>query len=66
MDDNRWVHRPLMNWNKASLRKRKNTPEGKIFQALQQMIRVRATSPEFADLNNTKLMETGNEHVLGF
>lgn len=66
VDDNRWVHRPLMNWNKASLRKRKNTPEGKIFQALQQMIRVRATSPEFADLNNTKLMETGNEHVFGF
>lgn len=65
-DDNRWVHRPMMDWKKAALRKRKNTPEEKIFHALQQMIRVKAASPEFADLNNTKLMETGNQHVFGF
>lgn len=65
-DDNRWVHRPMMNWEKAALRNKENTPESKVFHALQRMIKVKCASPEFADLNNTRLVETGNEHVFGF
>ena len=65
-DDNRWVHRPMMNWAKAEKRKSKKSPEFAVFTALQHMIHIRKESPEFADQHNFKLVETANEHVFAF
>lgn len=65
-DDNRWMHRPAMNWENAELRHKKNSPEQRIFGALQYMISLRKTMEEFADENNTHLVETSNEHVFAF
>lgn len=65
-DDNRWVHRPKMEWQLAEKRKQKKSPQAQVFQALQHMISLRKSCPELGDHNNFKLIETSNEHVFAF
>ncbi len=65
-DDNRWMHRAAMDWPRAEKRSKKNTPEEKVFSMLKQMIKVRRSVVEFADENNTKLIEVSNEHIFAF
>jgi len=40
-EDNRWIHRPDMDWNKADLRKKQGTPEQRLFHGLKTLARVR-------------------------
>ena len=65
-DDNRWIHRPEMDWKAAEKRHNKRTHEGKVFTALQHMIALRKEITEFADENNVKLVESTNEHILAY
>ncbi len=65
-DDNRWMHRPKIDWNKAELRHRHGTPEQRIFEGLQKMIAVRKTIPAFADYNNRELLDSENPHLFTF
>ena len=65
-DDNRWMHRAAMHWPRAEKRSKKNTPEEKVFSMLKQMIKVRRSVVEFADENNTQLIEVSNEHIFAF
>ncbi len=65
-DDNRWVHRPVIDWKRAERRKRKNTPEYRIFKALASMLRIRRELPVMKDVNNIHLPDTSNEHVFVF
>ena len=64
--DNRWMHRPRMDWDKAELRNRHGTVEQRIFEGLQKMIAVRKSTAAFADYNNRTLIETGNPHLFVF
>ena len=64
--DNRWVHRPAMDWEKAEKRNDPSTTEGKIFSALQHLIAARKEIAEFQDDNNTYLFDCGNERILAF
>ncbi|MEX0685424.1 MAG: alpha-amylase family glycosyl hydrolase [Balneolales bacterium] len=43
--DNRWVHRPTMNWNKAELRKMEGTMENKLFRGMQKLVDARKDIP---------------------
>ena len=45
-NDNRWVHRPRMDWSLAALRHDDTTPAGKMFGALTHLIRVRKSLDE--------------------
>ncbi len=65
-NDNRWVHRPKMNWDKAELRKQLGSVEYKIFNALKKMIAVRKEIPAFADRNNRELINVDNPHLFVF
>lgn len=65
-DDNRWMHRPKMDWSLAKKRKDKKSPQGQVFHALQHMIDLRKKSPEMGDHNNLSLIETANDHVFAF
>ncbi|MCU7946403.1 MAG: alpha-amylase, partial [Candidatus Thiodiazotropha sp. (ex Cardiolucina cf. quadrata)] len=47
--DNRWMHRPNMDWEKAERRHQHGTPEQQIFDGLKKMIAVRKGIPAFAD-----------------
>ncbi|OEK06906.1 amylosucrase [Roseivirga misakiensis] len=65
-DDNRWMHRPEMDWKKSKKRNTKKSVEFEVFQSLKKMIAVRKTVAEFADHNNTHLIEVSNDHVFAF
>lgn len=65
-DDNRWVHRPKMDWGKAARRAQSGTIEYRIFSALKKMISVRKENPAFADRNNRELLSVDNFHLFVF
>lgn len=64
--DNRWMHRPNIDWEKAELRNRHGTVEQQIFGGLQKMIAVRKSTTAFADYNNRELLDTANPHLFAF
>lgn len=64
--DNRWIHRPKINWDKAALRHQHGTIEQRIFDGLKNMIAVRKGTPAFADFNNRELVEVENECLFVF
>ena len=64
--DSRWVHRPIINWDKAALRHSSGTVEYEIFSALKRMIAVRKEIEVFADFNNRELIEVDNPHLFVF
>ncbi len=65
-NDNRWTHRPQLDWNKMDKRKKTDTVEYRIFNALKNLIARRKEIPAFADKNNRELLETSNEHLLAY
>lgn len=64
--DNRWVHRPTIDWQKADLRSVPGTLEYKIFNPLKKMIAVRKELQVFADFNNRELYDLDNPHLFVF
>ncbi|OIP71579.1 MAG: alpha-amylase [Oscillatoriales cyanobacterium CG2_30_44_21] len=65
-NDNRWVHRPKIDWEKAELRKKQGTEQYAIFTAMKKMISIRKEISAFADFNNRELLQLDNEHLLSF
>jgi amylosucrase len=65
-NDSRWVHRPRLNWTRATLRNTHGTVEQRIFSALKKMIAVRKEITAFADHNNRELLELENPHLFAF
>lgn len=64
--DSRWVHRPVIDWEKAELRNQPGHYQYEIFTALKRMIAVRKEVDVFADFNNRELLDVGNEHLFVF
>ncbi len=65
-NDNRWLHRPTIDWEKAARRNQHGTVEQRIFDALKKMISVRKGIPAFADYNNRELIDVENPHLFVF
>ncbi len=65
-NDNRWVHRPKIDWEKAEFRKKHGTVEYTIFNAMKKMIAIRKDISAFADFNNRELLQIDNPHLLCF
>jgi len=64
--DSRWIHRPIIDWEKAERRHLQGTPEQQLFDGIRKMIAVRSNTPAFADFNNRELIATGNPHLFVF
>lgn len=64
--DNRWLHRPRIDWEKAENRKMHGSVEQRIFDGLRQQIAVRKHTPAFSDFNNRELIDTGNPHIFAY
>jgi amylosucrase len=64
--DSRWMHRPRMDWAKAEQRHDLHSVEGRLFNGLLKMIRVRKSSPVLHNFALFQPMWTDNEHVLAF
>jgi len=63
--DSRWVHRPVIDWEKMSRRLEPGSIEGQIYQRLKGLIALRKAHPAFGG-DELQVIETGNEHVLGY
>lgn len=64
--DNRWMHRPRMDWVAAERRHLPGTVEHRIFSGLRRMIALRKGSPEFHGENDYLALDPGNPQVFAF
>ncbi len=65
--DNRWMHRPLIDWEKNKKTDKPGTVEHRIFSATQRLLKIRKSLPELADLKNLHWLATHHHHhVAGF
>lgn len=64
-EDSRYLHRGDMDWDKAELRSREDTPEGRVFNAIRKLETERAEHAAFDTEADTWLLDTGNHHILG-
>jgi len=65
-EDNRWVHRSSLNWDKAELRHQSGTVEQRIFSGLKNLIAKRKEIAPFADFDNRQLLAVENNNLLVF
>ncbi|MBO4887676.1 MAG: amylosucrase [Firmicutes bacterium] len=63
--DSRYLHRGDMNWKAAELRHDVSKPEGRVFQALREIEKIRAEHRVFSGLADTWIVETRDDAVLG-
>ena len=63
--DDRWMHRPPFNWEKAELRKEPVTVEARIFQGFLKLSQIRKNNLAFNECH-TEFIDTGNPHVFGY
>lgn len=64
-DDSRWVHRPAIDWEKMARRHDPASVEGRVFQGLSSLIRLRKANRAFGG-EDLEVMNTGNDGVLGY
>ena len=61
--DNRWLHRPKMDWKKGERRKDVGTIESRIFNGLQKLISVRKRSPQLHAQIPAVVIDSGHPHI---
>jgi amylosucrase len=65
--DNRWMHRPRMDWEAAAHRDDPTTLEGRLFDGFRRLARARATTPQLQDFDATVApLRHDNPHVLAW
>lgn len=64
--DNRWMHRPVIDWDKVQRRNEAGTIEERIFSGIQKLIQIRKEFPVLADYKNLTWLTPHNIHVAGF
>lgn len=64
--DNRWMHRPIIDWEKNKLVNSKNTIENKIFSATKKLLGLRASLTAVSDFKNLTWIHTANAAVTGY
>jgi amylosucrase len=64
--DNRWMHRPPMDWAAAGRRHEGTSIEGRLFAGFQAMAETRASLLALRSGTVTQLVESGNPHVLAY
>jgi amylosucrase len=64
--DNRWMHRPVIDWEKVNRKKVEETVEHQIFEGTKRILQIRKENELFSDLSNISWMSPHNIHVAGF
>lgn len=64
--DNRWMHRPIINWEKNELVGLTGTIENQLFEKTQQLIKIRKANPVFLDHSNIRWYHHLPNGVAGF
>jgi amylosucrase len=64
-DDNRWMHRPWMDWAAAERRHDPASVEGRLWRGLRRLVDARKASPAMHAQGRSEPLWTGNDHVFG-
>ena len=64
--DNRWMHRPVVDWQKVERRKIDGTIEQRLFSKTHKLIQIRKNLPLISDYQNIEWMSPHNTHIAGF
>jgi amylosucrase len=64
--DNRWMHRPVINWAKNERRKEKGTPEQRIFEGTKRLLALRKKLEMVGDYKNLEWLWTYNNHIAAY
>jgi amylosucrase len=64
--DNRWMHRPVIDWDKIDDIDKEGTIEHRIFSATQKLIALRKKLTVVADYSNITWLTPHNIHVAGY
>jgi amylosucrase len=64
-DDNRWMHRPPMDWGAAERRHDANTVEGRLFAGIRRLVAARRATRAVHAEGRSEAVWTGNDHVFG-
>lgn len=64
--DNRWMHRPIIDWNKNELADKNGNTEHAVYSITQKLISIRKYIPVVADKSNITWMRSTNKHVAAF
>jgi len=63
--DSRWLHRPMMDWSRASERG-SDGPVGRVFGGTQHLIRVRASLPALHAATSLEVLDLGDPALFAF
>jgi len=63
--DDRWMHRPAFDWEKAEKRSDPDTIEARIFDGFLKLARIRRDNHAFQECH-TEFVDTENPHVFGY
>ncbi len=64
--DNRWMHRPVIDWDKNKMIEDEGTIEHRIFSATQHLISIRKKLDVVADRKNITWLAPHNIHITGY
>jgi amylosucrase len=65
-DDNRWLHRPRMDWARAALRGHPASLEGRVFAAIRGLASARQALLALRSGGTTEILPTENRGVLAY
>ena len=65
-DDNRWLHRPLMDWKAAAARRDPGSVEGRMFASLRTLGAARRSTPALRSDATCTVLSLDNPHLLAF
>lgn len=64
--DNRWMHRPIIDWSKNKKVNQEGTIEYRVYQATKKLIGIRKKLAVVADLKNLTWLTPHNIHIAGY
>jgi amylosucrase len=64
--DSRWIHRPVIDWDKMAKKDVKGTVEYEIYQSLKSVIKKRSELPEFTNENDFEILDYSHDKIFSF
>jgi amylosucrase len=64
--DNRWMHRPVIDWEKNKRIDDEGSIEGRVYRSTRRLIAIRNKLPMIADAKNLTWLTPHNIHVAGY
>ena len=61
--DNRWLHRPEMDWDAVARRHEPGTVEARVFEGIQHIVAARKRTPHLHAHDPAVILDTGQPHV---